>query len=312
MDESSGGEVTRALSPDPREARRTRAGKQRRRRPPILTEDALPRKFFEKRKRIRRARYKTLVVSASARHLPLRRGSGNAKMGGDVLKKGRWRGLRLFYVALEEGKTCSSTCLLKRLGLCNSADYAGLRFRVNAQFYKEVDRQIAALIEKYPQGIVVRAHVSGDFPSVEYVEFWAEMLRKYPALHVWGHTHDRGEMLELIDARLNRAFLDRVLVRASDSYALRHAAIAVYPLGSPRLYDGLVCPGALTKLPGGPGVKRRGDDPLGSCVTCGGCMNPRVKTIILPLTLNGLGYAEHQAVGRQASDIGAPPAPDVA
>ncbi len=266
--------------------------RRQRLRPAVVSAAAIPANLRGNRKPITRSRYAYRVVTASAQHLPLRPASGNKKMGADVIQKGPWKGIRLFYVALEEGVTCFSGCMWKRHGLCGASNYAGYRFRVNKQLFKWIERQIRQLLKKYPHGIVVRLHVSGDFPSAEYVRFWARMLRKHSGLRLWGHTHHRGAMLRLIDEQLNQAYANRALIRSSDSYALPYAAVTVYPLGRVGEMDGLVCPGALARSPGGPIVKRPHDAPLGNCATCAACWSRKCPTIIWSMMVNGKGYAE--------------------
>ena len=60
-------------------------------------------------------------------------------------------------------------------------------------------------------------HVLGDFYSVDYVEFWAMCLKKFPGLAIWGYTHwhpgtDIGDAI----GRLRGEEWGRFAVRFSD------------------------------------------------------------------------------------------------
>jgi hypothetical protein len=223
-------------------------------------------------------------------------------MGDSVVRKGRWKGMKLFYVAVEEGKTCPTECLWGQTGLCDAANYGGMRFSVSQQFYKHVADQIATELKAHQSGIVVRLHVSGDFPDADYADFWANKLKAHDRLHIWGHTHHRGDLLQRMHTELNLTYPDRALIRCSDSYDIPNSAVTTYPLGNAKQYDGVVCPATLTRSPQGPVIKKYGDLPLATCATCAACMNDKVKCVIWPLIRNGVGYAERgQGVREKAT-----------
>ena len=82
----------------------------------------------------------------------------------------------------------------------------------------KLETELTTLIEKHPDGIVIRLHVLGDFYNVGYVKFWEEMLLKFPKLCLFGYTgretdSDIGHAIWLINTRFN----DRCVIRYSRS-----------------------------------------------------------------------------------------------
>ena len=49
-------------------------------------------------------------------------------------------------------------------------------------------KELLALQRDHPAGFMLRLHILGDFYSVDYVRFWREALKRYPALHIFGFT----------------------------------------------------------------------------------------------------------------------------
>jgi hypothetical protein len=67
--------------------------------------------------------------------------------------------------------------------------------------------------------VLVRLHVLGDFFSTNYVDFWRQMLDKYPTLAVWGYTARHWSLDPIgvdIDA-LNVLYRGRWYVRYSNT-----------------------------------------------------------------------------------------------
>ena len=76
--------------------------------------------------------------------------------------------------------------------------------------------EIASLLEKHKEGIVIRLHVLGDFFSVDYVKFWEDMLFENPKLCLFGYT---GRQL---DTRIGNAI--RILnLRFGERCVIRHS-----------------------------------------------------------------------------------------
>ena len=78
----------------------------------------------------------------------------------------------------------------------------------------KLEIEIAALMKKHPQGIVIRLHVLGDFYSVEYVKFWERMLFEFPELCIFGYTGREldspiGSAIHLLNIRYGERFVVR-------------------------------------------------------------------------------------------------------
>jgi len=115
----------------------------------------------------------------------LKKGSGNKKLG-FVVSKGIWSGKRLYSLTLEERTTCPTSCHHWEDCYGNNMPFAHRFTTANIDLILE--REIETLLAKHKHGIVVRLHVLGDFYSVEYVNFWKEMLEKHPKLCIFGYT----------------------------------------------------------------------------------------------------------------------------
>jgi hypothetical protein len=131
----------------------------------------------------------------------LKAGQGNRKLGAGI-EKGRWKGMPIYALSLEERATCPRTCLRFRDCYGNHMHNAK-RYRHGPRLIKALDRELAVLQQKHPGGFVVRLHVLGDFYSPEYVAEWFGWLQKYPALNIFGYTAWQkgtpvGEAIELV------------------------------------------------------------------------------------------------------------------
>lgn len=113
-------------------------------------------------------------------------GANNRKIGAKV-RVGRWAGFPIFTLTLEERATCPSTCHHWRTCYGNNMQWP-LRWAHGQTLLNELHRELTALQTEHPGGFVVRLHVLGDFYSTGYVDFWADALRRFPALHVFGYT----------------------------------------------------------------------------------------------------------------------------
>jgi hypothetical protein len=186
----------------------------------------------------------------------------NQRKLGVWIEKGDWKGMPVFSLALEERATCPSTCACWSTCYGNSMHLA-IRYRHGSALERGLERELAELQALAPIGFVVRLHLLGDFYSVEYVELWAEWLKKYPALRVfgytaWGRRTDIGRAV----ARLAHRYWDRFAVRLSSSEPGPERAVTIWgepPAGT----DGIVCPA------------ERGLS--ASCATCGLCWSPSFR-----------------------------------
>lgn len=172
-------------------------------------------------------------------------GKHTAKLGGRV-EKGRWAGLPIYYLTLEERATCPRSC--KVWDVC----YGNNMHRVKRWSHADlgaltdaIERDLAAIhpaSTRVPEGLVVRLHELGDFFSLEYVDWWRGALGRWPGLRVFGFTAwpPDSEIGAAVDA-LNRDYADRWHVRFSHRPEKgRHGAAVVFP-GMPEP-EGVRCP----------------------------------------------------------------------
>lgn len=106
---------------------------------------------------------------------------------GKIITKGKWKGFPIFSLTLEERATCPRSCLQWNSCYGNRMQWA-VRAKHGVALMDQLADELAALQKKFPRGFVVRLHILGDFFSVDYVSFWAECLKVFPALHVFGYT----------------------------------------------------------------------------------------------------------------------------
>lgn len=197
----------------------------------------------------------------------LKRASSNNKLGkraGATWSKGPFKGMPLYSLTLEERATCDSECPVWTICYGNNMPFAT---RFDASIYQDLVNMLAAeltlLDVRHKQGYSIRLHVLGDFFSVEYVQFWGEMLDKHPLLHIFGYTHRTGEIKEAIED-VFYTNPHRFVILQSDGFSeLRPSAlIAGMTPGAERLP---ICPEQLGKVNG--------------CLDCGLCTSPHIKGV---------------------------------
>ncbi len=142
----------------------------------------------------------------------------NSKLsaGKNVIMKGRWKGLRLFQLLLEERATCPKTCAQWANCYGNNMFLAHRIDHRSPRFLPTLEREVAALARRYPQGFVVRLHVLGDFYSKAYVRFWLRMLKQHPQLKIFGYTHRWPEHKDGIGREIQKLNKAGAFVRFSD------------------------------------------------------------------------------------------------
>lgn len=113
-------------------------------------------------------------------------GAFQKKLGG-MVTKGRWKGMPMFAITLEERKTCPSDCLMWQSCYGNNMHWSK-RMSHGGDFQARLWQELADLQRRYPIGYLVRVHILGDFFSRGYLEIWREALDAFPALRVWGFT----------------------------------------------------------------------------------------------------------------------------
>lgn len=116
----------------------------------------------------------------------LKTGHNNPKIG-RIVEKGEWSGFPIFVLTLEERATCPTSC--KEWASCygNRMPFAH-RFQAGPDLESRIELELEELQRGHRKGFVVRLHALGDFYSGAYVDRWAEWLRIFPALHIFGYT----------------------------------------------------------------------------------------------------------------------------
>lgn len=175
--------------------------------------------------------------------------SMNAKLGAGKthITKGKWKGMPMYQLTLEERKTCPKTCDQWRTCYGNNMPFANRIDHEDKDFYATLDAELATLSTKHAQGFVVRLHVLGDFYSVKYVDWWTKKLSEHTGLRVFGYTH-----------RLPDSPIGRAIQRFNDAGAwIRWSDIGDLPMAANVAGPGIVCPQQTGRT--------------ASCLTCGLC-----------------------------------------
>lgn len=220
-----------------------------------------------------RTKYPLTVVDPAEVPIPstglrvLVSGASNKKLG-RWLVKGRWRGMPIFGLTLEERATCPGTCPMLVACFGNGMPFAR-RNRPGPALERAVEHDVQALLRRRicRIGLVIRLHVLGDFYSVEYVQFWMRLLEAYRRLRVFGYTHRQaGTPIGDAVTDLVQTFPDQASFLRSDPDPQGWLpdplpwARVVQP-GSPPVPGSVVCPEQVGRT--------------ASCGTCGLCMSGR-------------------------------------
>lgn len=163
-----------------------------------------------------RSRYVANVVWPGFEPRMLKSGEHNRKIGSRVMK-GRWAGMPIYTLTLEERATCPRSCR-HWLDCFGNEMHWPPRLMPGRALEWRLGQEIRTLSERHPGGFVVRLHVLGDFYSVGYVRRWLGWLRRFPALRVYGYTAwlpDTAIGALIADAR--GRLWDRFAVRTSDT-----------------------------------------------------------------------------------------------
>jgi hypothetical protein len=184
------------------------------------------------------------VVDAETSPRLLVSGAHQRKIG-NLVTKGKWKGLPIYTLTLEERATCPESCALWRSCYGTSMPFAR-RHSHGSALERRLDDEIAHLNAAHPQGFVVRLHILGDFYDPAYAALWARWLEAYQALHVFGYTaHSPLHGVGWLVQKLNILFPSRCVIRFSGEQetgaALRARTIWRKP-EYPRVPEGIVCP----------------------------------------------------------------------
>lgn len=201
-----------------------------------------------------RTKYPHSVVDASDSPKLLIEGKNQRKIG-DRVVKGRWAGMPIYCLTLEERATCPPTCNVWRECYGNGMNWAR-RHRDDGELMPLLWCELEELQARHPGGFVVRLHILGDFYSLKYVRFWRFMLENHPALRIFGFTaHLPGSAIgrALVDLNANG---DRCWIRFSgDIGAMGSLVVAAREAAAGHV----VCPAQTDPL---------GKRCCGSCALC--------------------------------------------
>lgn len=175
----------------------------------------------------------------------------NSKVGNGVpvVAKGKWRGMAAFTLTLEERATCPTSCQMWADCYGNNVRFAT---RVSSDdmpaLQAQIEQELKSLLRTYGK-VLVRLHVLGDFASEEYAKFWADLVRRYPGLHIFGFTQwPRDSEIGRAVQAINDADPERVWIRFSNAGG---------PMSANVEGEGIPCPEQIGKT--------------ASCMTCGLC-----------------------------------------
>lgn len=144
----------------------------------------------------------------------LKSGEHQRKIGSHVVK-GKWSGMPIFTLTLEERATCPRLCQHWNNCYGNKMHWPK-RYKHGAELEERLEKELTSLNALYPDGFVVRLHILGDFYSVHYVMSWGRWLQRFPALHIFGYTaREMDEDIGLTLQDIHKAFAARFWVRWS-------------------------------------------------------------------------------------------------
>ena len=186
-------------------------------------------------------------------------GENSRKIGGHITK-GSWKGSRIFTLSLEERASCPRSC--KHWGSCylNHMPFTK-RLRHGPALVEKIEHELIKLTEQFPEGVVIRTHVSGDFWSAGYVRQWARWLRRFSNLRVFGYTaHSPRSRIGSEVKSVTDQYWSRFAIRFSNSTLETRAANTIhYQPDRPVVREGIVCPAQIGKT-----------ETCGTCALCWG------------------------------------------
>ena len=220
-------------------------------------------------------------------------GQNNRKLGGTIVK-GTYAGYALYGLSLEERATCPSTCSVRGYCYGNGMQMARRHRIVDADvFYDRLTIEIGHLLKQHDRGIMIRLHVLGDFPSVEYVAFWSDILSEYDRVACYGYTHrlpKQGAEIGNAIASLKAAQPDRFRIRwSSDVTEADSARIISYVPQAHRVEQGIVCPAQVKED--------------ACCASCAFCWEPKTRLDNVAFIMHGAksaGIAAQSAMAQLA------------
>jgi hypothetical protein len=206
-----------------------------------------------------RTLYPHTVVRDLEGHTLLKDGFNIAKIGNRV-HKGKWRGMPIYTLTLEERATCPTSCGHWRSCYGNALHFSYRASHEAPDFKMKLVREVAALSRKHRDGFVIRLHILGDFFSVQYVNLWAAMIDTIPNLRVFGYSARNDDDIGVALRSLVAKHWDRFAIRFSDARDAVPATVSIeHPIQKPA--DTVICPEQWT-----PSGKRA--ESCGTCTFC--------------------------------------------
>jgi hypothetical protein len=198
----------------------------------------------------------------------LKGGINSSKIGG-VVRKGKWKGMPIYTLTLEERATCPTTCEHWRSCFGNKMQFARRLDHTAPDFELALVRQVVRLGKDHPRGFVVRLHVLGDFYSVRYVQLWEAMLETVPALNVFGYSarwNVNSDPIATVLVPMVLARWERFAIRFSDAPVDECATVSLeHPIQKPA--DAVVCPEQMGRTE--------------SCSTCAFCWQSKRRVAFI-------------------------------
>ena len=231
---------------------------------PVMLESRLQERQLHDKRHPTRTRYPKSVKPPPKTGC-FKPGRDNKKIGGPVVAKGKWKGLPIFTLTLEERTTCPPHCEQWNDCYGNNMPFGHRIDHRSPIFYEALTNELNTFDYLYTYGYVVRPHILGDFIDEEYVHWWGKQVLSRPALHGWGFTHHRS------DSRIGRYIqdhinCDRFNIRFSDDPTLINSTRVEEDKNYQPQADEIVCPEQLGQT--------------STCSTCGLCWEQREKRII--------------------------------
>jgi len=171
----------------------------------------------------------------------LKGGENNSKLGG-VVMAGPLKGARIVSLALEERHTCPTSCAIWDACYGNNMPRQ-VRYNSGPALELKIKMEIASLCERHDK-VLVRLHILGDFYSPEYLQLWADLLDRFPGLHVFGFTAwTEDTPIGRGVAWLRQQDPDRFAVRTSGRTGIWGSfTIPLLWTDRPMIGDAVVCP----------------------------------------------------------------------
>lgn len=187
--------------------------------------------------------YPARVVSALSERPLLKAGQHQRKIGSHVTK-GRWAGMPIYTLTLEERATCPRDCGHWLTCYGNKMNWSR-RIEPGPELERGLAREVSMLAGQHRRGFVVRLHVLGDFYSLRYVRLWIDLVRQFPALRVFGYTA-RDPLNDPIGVLLEKASFSmwgRFAIRFSGRLRSERSAVTLYESPTTPMVGGcVVCP----------------------------------------------------------------------